>query len=56
MRILVLGMSGMLGNAAYRVLREEFRLDVHGTARSEAVRRSFPSDAGATIPDECWGC
>ncbi|MDQ2104724.1 dTDP-4-dehydrorhamnose reductase family protein [Azospirillum isscasi] len=45
MKILVLGVSGMLGNAAFRVLRDEFGFDVHGTARSDAVRRYFPADA-----------
>ncbi len=34
MRILILGITGMLGSAVYRVLRENAGLDVWGTARS----------------------
>ena len=49
MKILVLGVSGMLGNAAFRVLRNEFGLDVHGTARSDAVRRHFTDAAQSRI-------
>ena len=49
MKILVLGVSGMLGNAALRVLRNEFGFDVHGTARSEAIRRHFPADVQPAI-------
>lgn len=37
MRILILGVTGMLGNAVFRVLRQDPELEVWGTAR--AVRR-----------------
>lgn len=41
MRILVLGASGMLGNAMMRVLAQNGRHEVSGTARSGAVKRHF---------------
>lgn len=41
MRILVLGVSGMLGNAMLRVLAEGNAHDVCGTARMGGVRRHF---------------
>lgn len=41
MKILVLGASGMLGNAMLRVLAEGDAHDVYGTARSGGVRRHF---------------
>lgn len=34
MKVLVLGVSGMLGSAMYRVLKEDSNLDVYGTVRS----------------------
>ncbi len=44
MRILVLGASGMLGNAMVRVLSEKADWQVHGTVRSEGSKRYFPVD------------
>jgi len=44
MRILVLGASGMLGNAMIRVLDEHEDLEVFGTARSSDVGRFFPAN------------
>lgn len=41
MRVMVLGVSGMLGNAAYRVLSANPELSVYGTARSEGSRKFF---------------
>ena len=41
MRVMVLGISGMLGNAAYRVLSANPDLSVFGTARSEGARKFF---------------
>ena len=41
MRILVLGASGMLGNAVIRALSEKTDWQVHGTVRSESSRRFF---------------
>jgi dTDP-4-dehydrorhamnose reductase len=43
MRILVLGASGMLGNAMLRILDEHEDLDVFGTTRSSDVERFFPT-------------
>lgn len=41
MRILILGVSGMLGNAMLRVMAEAGGHDVRGTARSESVKQRF---------------
>jgi len=41
MRVLILGVTGMLGNAMYRVLSESSSLTVHGTARSDSARAHF---------------
>ena len=49
MKILVLGASGMLGNAMLRVLAEDGSHDVHGTARSGAVRRHFAAPLAERI-------
>lgn len=43
MRVLVLGASGMLGNAMARVLFEYEGLEVFGTTRSSDVERFFPA-------------
>lgn len=43
MRVLVLGASGMLGNAMLRVMAQSKDLEVWGTARSPAVRGKFDS-------------
>lgn len=51
MRVLVLGASGMLGNAMIRVLSEKADWQVHGTVRSESSKRLFhPDIAGRLIP------
>ncbi len=44
MKILVLGASGMLGNAMMRVLSERSGWQVHGTIRSEGAKRYFHAD------------
>jgi dTDP-4-dehydrorhamnose reductase len=44
MRVLVLGASGMLGNAMMRVLGEYPGLEVYGTLRSTGGRRLFPPE------------
>lgn len=41
-RVLILGASGMLGNAAMRVLAQESDYDVYGTVRSAASVECFP--------------
>lgn len=49
MKILILGASGMLGNAMFRVLARSDNLEVFATARSEAVRRYFDSSLADRI-------
>ena len=49
MRILVLGASGMLGNAMLRVLDEYEYLEVYGTVRSSDVQRFFPVKNSARL-------
>ena len=44
MKILILGASGMLGNAVLRKLRESQELEVYGTLRSESSRKFFPAN------------
>ncbi len=51
MKALVIGASGMLGNAMMRVLSEGAGWEVHGTLRSPAVRRWFASDIAARLHD-----
>tara|TARA_R110000850_G_scaffold277144_3_gene424180 strand:- start:145251 stop:146117 length:867 start_codon:yes stop_codon:yes gene_type:complete len=43
MRVLVLGVSGMLGHTMFRLLSQSTNLDVYGTARSGSIRRFFDS-------------
>lgn len=49
MKIMVLGVTGMLGNAMFRVLSEKTSLKVSGTARSEGARRYFAGDLSEEI-------
>lgn len=49
MKILVLGASGMLGNAMIRVLSEKAGWQVHGTVRSEGSKRFFHPDIAARL-------
>lgn len=49
MRILVLGASGMLGNAMIRVLSEKTDWQVHGTVRSESAKRLFRTEIADRI-------
>jgi len=49
MKILVLGATGMLGNAMMRVLGEAADLDVFGTVRSEDARRFFSADTASRL-------
>jgi dTDP-4-dehydrorhamnose reductase len=41
MRILVLGASGMLGSAMFRVLNEQKKIDVYGTTRSNDIKKFY---------------
>lgn len=49
MRVLILGASGMLGNAMFRTFSELPEHQVFGTARSVAARRHFSEALGANI-------
>lgn len=49
MNVLVLGVSGMLGNAMFRVMAESGAHAVHGTARSSSVLRYFESSLAGRI-------
>lgn len=49
MRVLVLGASGMLGNAMVRVLSESADLQVFGTARAASTLRYFKPEIGERI-------
>lgn len=49
MKILVLGVSGMLGNAMFRVLSENAEIEVFGTARSSSVQRYFAPEMSKKI-------
>lgn len=49
MKILVLGASGMLGNAMTRVLSEKADWQVHGTVRSENSKRFFRADIAGRL-------
>lgn len=49
MKVLVLGASGMLGNAMLRVLAEDGQNNVYGTARSGGVKRHFDTTLAEKI-------
>jgi dTDP-4-dehydrorhamnose reductase len=49
MRVLILGVSGMLGNAMLRVLGADSRLSVIGTARRSSALRHFDADVAKKI-------
>jgi dTDP-4-dehydrorhamnose reductase len=49
MRLMVLGVTGMLGNAMFRVLSANSGLAVYGTARSESSRRYFSGNLSSQI-------
>ena len=49
MKILVLGISGMLGSTAFRLLDREYGYRVHGTARADRVRQHFERHAQEKI-------
>lgn len=49
MKIMVLGVTGMLGNAMFRVMSGSTDLAVYGTARSESARRHFPDNLSSKI-------
>lgn len=44
MKILILGVTGMLGNSMFRFLSKDNKLDVYATARSSSARSYFSKD------------
>lgn len=48
-KVMVLGATGMLGNAVLRVFSSDARFVVSGTARSDATRRRLPKDLWDTV-------
>ena len=51
MKALVIGASGMLGNAMVRVLAEAKEWEVHGTLRSPSAKRFFAPQIAAKLHD-----
>ena len=49
MKVLVLGVSGMLGNVMFRTFFQKSIFQVFGTARSGSVRKHFVQDARSKI-------
>ena len=49
MNILVLGATGMLGSAVFRILSEADGVQVFGTIRSEAARRFFAPELASRL-------
>lgn len=49
MKVLILGASGMLGNAMLRVLAADARLDVHGTVRAGQAPAQFAPDLARRV-------
>jgi dTDP-4-dehydrorhamnose reductase len=49
MKILVLGVTGMLGNVMFKYLSRNDRYDVYGSARSESARRNFDHELAGRI-------
>ncbi|VFR64481.1 dTDP-4-dehydrorhamnose reductase [plant metagenome] len=49
MKILVLGVTGMLGSAVFRQLRADSRYEVFGTMRTAAGLRHFSADSHANL-------
>ncbi|MFC5476143.1 dTDP-4-dehydrorhamnose reductase family protein [Paraherbaspirillum soli] len=49
MRVLILGVSGMLGNTVFRYFSEDSRYEVFGSARSAGVREAFPPSQSERI-------
>jgi dTDP-4-dehydrorhamnose reductase len=49
MKILILGATGMLGSAVYRLLSAAPGLEVHGTARDDSARRRFDAPLASRL-------
>jgi dTDP-4-dehydrorhamnose reductase len=53
LKVLVLGASGMLGNAVMRIMHEKQDIDVYGTIRSDKLPQIFPSEIAKKIIVNC---
>jgi dTDP-4-dehydrorhamnose reductase len=53
MKVLVLGASGMLGNAVVRTLAENDALEVFGSVRSESAKGFFPQQIATRLVTGC---
>jgi dTDP-4-dehydrorhamnose reductase len=49
MRVLILGVTGMLGNAMFRSLSADINLDVYGTARNESAKHFFSDESNQKV-------
>lgn len=49
MKVMILGVTGMLGNAMFRVLSDGADLAVYGTARSSSARQHFSNNLSGQI-------
>lgn len=49
MKVMILGVTGMLGNAMFRVLSQRADLAVYGTARSNSARQHFSDNFSGRI-------
>jgi dTDP-4-dehydrorhamnose reductase len=49
MKVMILGVTGMLGNAMFRVLSENADLAVYGTARNNSARQHFSNNLSERI-------
>ena len=49
MKVMILGVTGMLGNAMFRVLSERADLAVYGTARTNSARQHFSDNFSGRI-------
>ena len=49
MKVLVLGISGMLGNAVFKILSQDSRLNIYGTLRSSKDLRYFDTSNHSNI-------
>lgn len=49
MRVLVIGATGMLGNAVFRYFSKREEFNVYGTIRQESHRKAFPNDLSGSL-------
>ena len=49
LKVLVLGASGLLGNAVFRVLQESQKFEVFGTIRNDKLRFLFSEELSSSL-------